>query len=66
MMLIFGINLGYSSLLSGLTLSEDSYSTFDGTVNECNYSREKNNFPVVELWYTGSKVSHFFFFLNYT
>lgn len=59
MILVFGISLGYSSLLAGLTLGEDSYTTIDGSVNESNYLPEKKNQQVVECWYTASKVSFF-------
>lgn len=63
MLLVFQISLGYSSLLAGLTLGEDTYTTIDGSVNENQYLPERKNYPVVEMWYIGSKVIQFLFFI---
>jgi hypothetical protein len=55
-LLLSNIAVGYASLLAGLTISEDSFTTLDGSVNEDNYLRSKNNGLLVDNWYQGMKV----------
>ena len=55
-MLLFEVAAGYASLLAGLTLGEDTFTTQDGVIDEDSYLPSKNNGPVVNTWFEGLKV----------